>query len=335
MYPRIALLLGLGGGQGLVGWWMVRSGLQGGSVDEMKRLQREIRVSPYRLATHLSVAFITYTTLIWTALSILNPAPMQSAVARTLSSGALQYARRLRGMAGLTGALVATTVLSGAFVAGNDAGNAYNSFPLMNDRWVPPAEELWEVAPAWRNFFESTAMVQFDHRVLAMTTLAAVASTLGFARFGAAGSHWKVLPGYCRIAAYSVGAMAVAQVTLGITTLLLYVPVPLAAAHQAGSLVLLTLVTGFAHSLSFSKYAPASAKASVSSSIPSGGAALGRATGMWGGTITGPAMGAMSPAAASMHTMSKQSHTRAYSSKAFERSNQAMRKAIASYSPVK
>lgn len=314
MYPRMGLLLGLGGGQGLVGWWMVRSGLQGGDVDELKRLQREIRVSPYRLATHLSVAFVTYTTLIWTALSILNPAQTAKSVANTLSSDALQYARRLRGMTGVTGALVATTVLSGAFVAGNDAGNAYNTFPLMDDKWVPPSEFLWELSPTWRNFFESTALVQFDHRVLAMSTLAAIASTLGFARFGSAGrQHWKQLPGYCRAAAYMVGAMGLGQVALGISTLLMYVPVPLAAAHQAGSLVLLTLVTGFAHSLSFSKYAPpAAVKTASSLASPSGGAMTGRYTGGgFGGIVTGPAVGSMAGTAVqqkAFHTMSK-SHT--------------------------
>ena len=73
-------------------------------------------------------------------------------------------------MAALNGALVATTILSGAYVAGNDAGRAYNTFPKMDDQWVP--DGLLEMEPKWRNFVENTATVQFDHRVLAMTTLA-------------------------------------------------------------------------------------------------------------------------------------------------------------------
>lgn len=279
MYPRLALLFGLGGGQGLVGWWMVKSGLEGAELDERKRLQKEIRVSPYRLTTHLAVAFTTYTSLLWTAFGILNPAHTARSVAASLSTDCLQYARRLRGMAGVTGALVATTVVSGAFVAGNDAGRAYNTFPLMQDRWVPPSEDLFELTPTWRNFFETTALVQFDHRVLAMSTLAAIAGTVGYARMGPGSKHWKRLPIYTRGAAYSVVAMGVGQVALGISTLLLYVPVPLAAAHQAGSMVLLTLVTGLAHSLSFSKYSPsATVTKAIRTTTINGGKGAGTGT---------------------------------------------------------
>jgi heme A synthase len=71
-------------------------------------------------------------------------------------------------------ALIFTTAVAGAFVAGNDAGRAFNTFPKMGDDWIPSTEELFALAPAWRNIFESTALVQLDHRVLAMSTLATV-----------------------------------------------------------------------------------------------------------------------------------------------------------------
>ncbi len=116
LYPRMALLFSLGGAQGLIGWWMVKSGL---SVDPEQR--KEIRVSPYRLATHLSMAFATYVLLMWTALDVLR-GPAMKDVAKTLSADALKLSQKLRGWGKLGGLLAATTVLSGAFVAGNDAG---------------------------------------------------------------------------------------------------------------------------------------------------------------------------------------------------------------------
>jgi len=244
LYPRLGLLFSLGGAQGLIGWWMVRSGLE---VDPTQR--KEIRVSPYRLATHLGMAFTTYTLLLWTALDLMNPVEKAFNTAKTMQTQVLKHAVKLRRFAILNGLLVSSAVLSGAFVAGNDAGRAFNSFPDMNGEWIP--SEILEMQPLWRNFFENTATVQFDHRVLAMTTFGSIAAMYATAL---SGGHWSALPVFTRQCFTAVSHMSVVQVGLGISTLLLYVPVPLAAVHQAGSLTLLTLITCLVHSLRFSRY---------------------------------------------------------------------------------
>mmetsp|Transcript_20909 Transcript_20909/g.30279 ORF Transcript_20909/g.30279 Transcript_20909/m.30279 type:complete len:453 (-) Transcript_20909:103-1461(-) len=253
--PKLALLLGLGGTQGLIGWWMVRSGLEG--VDPGTR--KEIRVSPYRLATHLGMAFTTGTLLLWTGLEALHPpeavkkvgekvgASIQAAAAAGVQKQevvAVLKKLRARGMATL--GLAGVTALSGAFVAGNDAGRAFNSWPKMGDHWVPPeilAMETW-----WRNFFENTATVQFDHRMLAYSTAAAVASCLMAARRG---NVWPLLPRQARVSVQAMSGMVVVQIGLGISTLLTYVPTHLAVTHQAGSLTLLGLTTWFLSSMRF------------------------------------------------------------------------------------
>ena len=204
------------------------------------------------------MAFTTYSLLLWTALDVLNPlekskraaASMMQAASESGPSSAAAVKRlsgSVRAASLVTAGVVMTTALSGAFVAGNDAGRAYNTFPMMDGRWVP--EEILELSPVWRNAFENTATVQLDHRVLAYASSAAVLSTAGLARFGAGGALWKVLPGATRVAIGGMGAMLGVQVGLGVSTLLLYVPIELAAAHQLGSLALLSFTTAAAHSL--------------------------------------------------------------------------------------
>jgi len=255
IYPRIGLLFALGGTQGLIGWWMVRSGL---NLDPQQK--KEIRVSPYRLATHLSMAFTTYVLLLWTALDVLHDEQAARSVVTRMSLETMKYARRIRSLAVLGGCLAATTVVSGAYVAGNDAGRAYNSFPKMGDQWMP-LEDMFSLQPLWRNFFENTATVQFDHRVLAMGTLGAIAAMYAHALSWTTRTHWHALPPRSRLACHLVAGMGLTQVGLGITTLLLYVPIPLAALHQSGSLVLLTFITGLVHSLKFVKRPIAAAAA--------------------------------------------------------------------------
>lgn len=254
MYGRMALLFSLGGTQGLIGWWMVKSGLG----KDMLESKKEIRVSPYRLATHLSMAFTTYGLLLWTGLEILRPtkATVEAVVmkngATNLTPELLKQARKLRGMSIANLALVATTVVSGAYVAGNDAGRAYNSFPKMGDEWVP--EGMWTLEPKWRNVVENTATVQFNHRVLALTTLSSIATMFYTAKTAMSGKVWrKLLPRYTQVMVHSVAGMAAVQVGLGISTLLLYVPIELAATHQLGSLALLTFSTATLHSLKFAR----------------------------------------------------------------------------------
>lgn len=279
LYPRMALLFGLGGSQGLIGWWMVKSGL----TDDVLESNKEIRVSPYRLATHLSMAFTTYGCLLWTSLEILKPtsATVESVITRngaaSITPKLLGAVKQIRGLSLVNLALVATTALSGAYVAGNDAGRAYNTFPKMGDEWVP--EGMWTLEPAWRNIVENTATVQFDHRVLALTTLSSITAMFVTAKRAASGVVWKqILPRYSQMMLHSAAGMAAVQVGLGISTLLLYVPTHLAATHQFGSLVLLTFSTAALHSLKFAKVI--SVPSAVAASNPRAAAAAASVAGV-------------------------------------------------------
>lgn len=234
LYPRLGLLFALGGGQGLIGWWMVKSGLE---MDPEQK--KEIRVSPYRLATHLIMAFTTYGLLLWTGLELLNPASQMKKVASTLSEEVLAIAKRSRRFNLHNLGIVALTVLSGAYVAGNDAGRAYNTFPKMGDEWIPSG--ILELSPMWRNFFENTATVQFDHRLMALSTLSAVTVGHIAAKKALQGAFFQAIPTGTRLAYQATMGMAWTQVALGISTLLMYVPVSLAAAHQVHLLILAML----------------------------------------------------------------------------------------------
>ncbi|XP_072292962.1 heme A synthase COX15 [Eucyclogobius newberryi] len=204
--------------QGLLGWYMVKSGL------EEKPDSHDIpRVSQYRLCAHLGSALLLYCASLWTGLTLLQ-SPQKLVETKHLML--------LRKFAKGTGALVFLTALSGAFVAGLDAGLVYNSFPKMGERWIP--DDLFAFSPTLKNFFENPTTVQFDHRILAISSLAAITSLYLFSR--------KVmLPKRAKIAISLLTAMAYGQVALGVSTLLLYVPTPLAATHQSGSLALLSL----------------------------------------------------------------------------------------------
>ena len=198
---------------------MVQSGL----VDDP-------RVSPFRLTAHLSLAFLILGAMLWVAMSLLADAQAR-ADAPTRSARRWSHA---------VVALVAVMIVTGGFVAGIRAGFAYNTFPLMNGHVVPP--EVLMLEPWWRNFFWNMATVQLDHR-LGAWALAIVVPL----------AWWRVLraaPGpRARIGAHLVLAMLAVQVALGIATLLLVVPLPLAAAHQAGAVVLFALALHLAHAL--------------------------------------------------------------------------------------
>ena len=200
----------LGGLQGLLGWYMVQSGL----VDRPD-------VSPYRLAAHLGLAVLIYGCLLWVALGLLTAG----------AATPVGHAGRWRAALWAATALVFVTILSGAFVAGNDAGLAYNTFPLMADAIVPP--DIFLIEPWWRNFFETVPLVQLDHRLLAMLTALVVVL------IWAAGLRWLgATP--ARAALHAAAAAVLAQFVLGIATLLTFVPVPLGAAHQVGAMAVFT-----------------------------------------------------------------------------------------------
>ena len=183
-------------------------------------------VSPYRLAAHLGLAVAIYGCLIWVALGLL----MGDTIERVC-----HQASRWRGLAvwGATG-LVFLTIISGAFVAGNDAGLAYNTFPLMAEAIVPP--DIFLIEPLWRNFFETVPLVQLDHRLLAMLT-ALVVILLWAAALRWLGSDARRESRFMQRQATVLG-----QFVLGIATLLTFVPVPLGAAHQLGAMAVFTAI---------------------------------------------------------------------------------------------
>uniref|UniRef100_A0A1A8F9H6 COX15 homolog, cytochrome c oxidase assembly protein n=1 Tax=Nothobranchius korthausae TaxID=1143690 RepID=A0A1A8F9H6_9TELE len=203
--------------QGLLGWYMVKSGL------EDKPESHDVpRVSQYRLTAHLGSALLLYVASLWTGLTLLPPAHKMVETKQLM-----QFRRFAKGTAGL----VFLTALSGAFVAGLDAGLVYNSFPKMADRWIP--DDLLAFSPTIKNFFENPTTVQFDHRILGISSLAAITGLYLFSRR-------MVLPRRAKVAIGLLAVMAYTQVALGISTLLFYVPTPMAATHQSGSVALLT-----------------------------------------------------------------------------------------------
>ncbi|CDY17386.1 BnaA10g10200D [Brassica napus] len=226
---QLSGLFALGAGQGFIGWWMVKSGLE-----EPPSEYSQPRVSPYRLAAHLTSAFAIYCGLFWTALSVVMPEPPAESLAW------VRGAAKVKKLALPVSFIVAITAISGAFVAGNDAGRAFNTFPKMGDTWIP--DGIFEMKPLIRNFFENTATVQLDHRLLATTTLLAIGTMWWFTR------KLDIHPAVKALIGSTVGMTAV-QVTLGVSTLLSYVPVSLGSAHQAGALTLLTLMLLLNHTL--------------------------------------------------------------------------------------
>lgn len=243
---RMVGLLAMGGTQGLVGWWMVKSGLG----NDRRGDKQEIRVKPVRLATHLTMAVATYSALLWTGLDILALPHKATMVeeASKLSRDALRHASRLRtGSLHLT-ALTGLTIVSGALVAGNDAGRAYNTYPKMDGEWIP--SQISELTPWYRNLYENTATVQFNHRVLGELT---ATGALGLVAYGLSPARAALLTPQGRLGLQALGLAAAGQVTLGITTLLCYVPISLAVVHQLGSIVVLSSGIYLAHSLRYAR----------------------------------------------------------------------------------
>ena len=205
---RLLAIFVAGGLQGALGWYMVQSGL----VDRPD-------VSPYRLAAHLGLAVLIYGAILWTAWGLATPR------GRARAGGTISFA-----------VLVFITMTAGAFVAGLDAGLVYNTFPLMDGRLFPAG--YWELAPFWRNGFENITAVQFNHRWIAIATLAA-ALWMG----------WRLRgdPPALRRAGWFIALAALVQVALGIATLLYAVPLTLGVLHQAGAMVLFTAALWAAH----------------------------------------------------------------------------------------
>lgn len=211
MLPRFLLLFALGGMQGAIGWFMVASGFEEGRT----------AVSPYRLVIHLSMAFLLYGAILWTALGLMRPA------APTLSPAAALVRRQVR----VAFWLALATMLAGGFVAGIRAGFSYNTWPLMDGALVPAG--YLDLSPWWANLTRNIAAVQFNHRLLASLAL--------LSAIGAAVAAWRHLPaGPARRAVLLMAATVLLQYGLGIVTLLHVVPWSLGTLHQAVAVAVLT-----------------------------------------------------------------------------------------------
>lgn len=208
LYPKLATMFVLGGLQGLLGWYMVKSGL----VDDP-------HASQYRLTAHLALAFAIYGYMLWTALGLLG-----AAATEFVPAGVRRFA-----MATLV--VVGAMIVSGGFVAGTRAGFIMNTFPDMQGEWLPGG--LFALEPLWRNFFENAVSIQFWHRVGALTAAIAVVTLWLMVTATLTGRR-------ARRAVNLLAAAVALQITLGIATLLSKVPVVLGAAHQGGALLLLT-----------------------------------------------------------------------------------------------
>jgi heme a synthase len=247
MSYRLAGIAALIGFQGFIGWWMVKSGLK----DDLFAPGSHPRVSQYRLTTHLGTAFLCYTAMLWNGLRILSTnhllslTPQQTG--KALVSAQNPALRPFKISVALLAALIFTTAMSGGLVAGLDAGLIYNEFPYMGLGLTPPKSELFDPFYArdperkdlwWRNFLENPSLVQLDHRILATTTFTAVHALWAYSYFSK--DLQKFLPRAAKRGIHGVVGFVWLQVILGISTLIYLVPLPLASAHQAGSLALLT-----------------------------------------------------------------------------------------------
>lgn len=212
---RLIAIFLLGGLQGVIGWYMVMSGL----VDR-------VDVSQYRLALHLTVAFVILGALVWVALGVRAPAA---------AFGARHQMTSVSFLAGLLVGLLLLQVVLGAFVAGTKAGLAYTTWPDMNGEWVP--SDMGQLSPWYKNLFEDIATIQFNHRVMAyLVALFALINLFGLV-LSSHRSRALVL------SALLVVFAVAAQIALGIWTLLKAVPIELGIAHQGfGALVFVICV---------------------------------------------------------------------------------------------
>jgi cytochrome c oxidase assembly protein subunit 15 len=216
---KFAGVLALGGLQGVIGWYMVMSGL----VDR-------VDVSQYRLALHLTVAFVILAVIVWLAFELAIPEREAAA-----SRGKLKTLPLL-----IVGAIFLQVVL-GAFVASLKGGLVYNTWPTMGGALFP--DDLMAVEPWWHNPFENPVMAQFNHRLVAYAVVALVAV-----------EAWRTFtsgPGReARISAGLLIAGVLGQAALGIWTLLQAVPVELGIAHQSCAAILLVLAVRHLHVVS-------------------------------------------------------------------------------------
>ncbi|MEJ2362475.1 MAG: COX15/CtaA family protein [Gammaproteobacteria bacterium] len=226
--PKLIVMFVLGGLQGLLGWYMVKSGLE-----------TKPNVSQFRLAAHLITAILIYCYILWTAWGLLYPTPRNAWVPNI---------KRLRRLVRILTGIVLLMIVSGAFVAGTHAGAIYKTFPDMGGHLIPPG--LFSMSPFLTNFVNNTTTIQFDHRIIAYT----IVIFLSFIWYR---SRQYTLTASARNAFNFMLFMMIIQITLGISTLLSVPAVPdrggvviwLASMHQGGALLLLTIVLYVNHEL--------------------------------------------------------------------------------------
>ena len=218
LMPKLVVLFFMGGLQGLLGWYMVKSGLV-----------NDPHVSQYRLTAHLGLAVAIYAYMLWVAFDLLFPRGEREKPVGRFAAWSLA----------LVG-LVYLMILSGGLVAGTRAGYSYGTWPLMGVSFIP--EGLYATTPAWLAMFEDVTTVQFNHRMFAYLLFVLINVFALLVWRGGVGRRGRVALGLL------VG-MLLLQVTLGISTLLLHVPVVVATAHQGGAVLLLTATLYCSHLL--------------------------------------------------------------------------------------
>lgn len=215
--PKLIVMFILGGLQGLLGWYMVKSGL----VDNP-------RVSQYRLTAHLGAAVIIYGYILWVAFGLIAKKSVKQ-----LGSNLKSFSYTITG-------LIFLMILSGGLVAGTRAGLLYPTFPLMGDSFIPPG--LYAIAPFWLSIFEDVTTIQFNHRMFAYLLFILILSF-----------SYKLLkqeiPKHLRIGTYCLAGLLLVQVSLGISVILLHVPVFLASSHQGVAVMVFTAALFVSHSL--------------------------------------------------------------------------------------
>jgi heme a synthase len=206
---RLWLIFGLGALQGVVGWWMVASGLS-----------ERVEVSHYRLATHLMLALLIFSGIVWTLRRLAGAPPSVVSARLRVTSWALLL-------------LTFMQIYLGALLAGLRAGRIYNTWPEIDGAFIPSAARLFFDQPWWRNLFDNTLTVQFEHRMVAYTLfvlaiLHAIDAVRSRAGSAVSGALW-------------LAAAVTLQAVLGIATLLNQVPLALGLAHQAAAMTVMTL----------------------------------------------------------------------------------------------
>ena len=215
--PRLWMIFAAGAFLGVVGWWMVASGLAGSTL---------VKVSQYRLAFHMTFACLIYAAVLWTAQQITPRNPSEA-----------PWPLRLGGLA-IAAALLLQIYL-GALVAGLDAGSKYNTWPLIDGGLMPSFDRLFFIQPLWRNLFENDLMVQFNHRMLADGVWGLSLLQIYLA--------WRLR---CDLRGpVFLAAMVMLQAALGIVTLLYEAPLVLALLHQMLAIVVFTVAVVHAERL--------------------------------------------------------------------------------------